>query len=388
MKKLLGIFSGFILFATPAFAGVPCTPLPFNLQNGQVADATQVMANYNFIVNCLANAAGAGANTDITSLGGLTTPLPPAQGGTTTFVGNSASAGSANAQIVAGTTPSNFSLTNNGKVIFKAGFTNTGFTTLNVNGTGAIIVGRRVSEGLEQLAGGEIIVGTVVEVVFDGTFYQLMSNVVPFPVGTVLETIATVADTGFVLMQGQCVSNSGSGIYGALFIKMGSPAPTGGCVAGQFQIPDGRGRVVAMPDSGGSGNISICSSTLYTSCGLQSETLNGSQIPTISGTTGAGTAHSHSVFIRDPTHTHSVGVTAALLSVTGPGVSAPGNGATITGASSTGIHANAVNGGGSGTDDVTATESGHTHSITLGSASPSIVPTIQPTLFLNRQIRY
>ena len=56
--------------------------LPFNLQNGQTADATQVMANFNEIVNDTnSNAAAAGANSDITSLSGLTTPLSVTQGG-------------------------------------------------------------------------------------------------------------------------------------------------------------------------------------------------------------------------------------------------------------------------------------------------------------------
>ena len=47
--------------------------LPFNLQNNTVADATQVMANFNQIsTGVAANCAGSGANTDITSIGGLT----------------------------------------------------------------------------------------------------------------------------------------------------------------------------------------------------------------------------------------------------------------------------------------------------------------------------
>lgn len=57
--------------------------LPFNLQNGTTADATQVMANFNQVVsNVNANAATAGANSNITSITGLTTPLSPTQGGT------------------------------------------------------------------------------------------------------------------------------------------------------------------------------------------------------------------------------------------------------------------------------------------------------------------
>jgi hypothetical protein len=74
VKKLILLLS-LLLGCTPAVAGVPCA-LPFNLQNGQPADATQVMANYNALVTCLGNAAAAGTNSDITSLSGLTSGLP------------------------------------------------------------------------------------------------------------------------------------------------------------------------------------------------------------------------------------------------------------------------------------------------------------------------
>lgn len=56
---------------------------PDLLQNGNPADATQVMANFYQIQNDVnANAAENGANSSITSLTGLTTPLSIAQGGT------------------------------------------------------------------------------------------------------------------------------------------------------------------------------------------------------------------------------------------------------------------------------------------------------------------
>jgi hypothetical protein len=204
MRKLLaGLFC---LFAAPALAGVPCTPLPFNLQNGQVADATQVMANYNFIISCLANAAAAGANSDITSLSALTAPIPPALGGTSTFVASSPSTGTANAQVVSTTLP-NYVQTPLTAVVFIAGFTNTGPMTtpsggLTVGSTPQLTVVRRTTDGLQPLAGGEIIAGTVTAVVYDGTRYQLVSNISPFPIGTVQDTIATVADNGFLLLNG------------------------------------------------------------------------------------------------------------------------------------------------------------------------------------------
>lgn len=62
--------------------------VPFTLQNGTIADATQVMADFNSIKNDVnANAAHNGANNDITSLSGLTTPLSVAQGGTGSVLG-------------------------------------------------------------------------------------------------------------------------------------------------------------------------------------------------------------------------------------------------------------------------------------------------------------
>jgi hypothetical protein len=58
-------------------------PLPYQLTNGTTADATQVMADFNqIVVNGNSNGAASGANDDITSLSGLTTPLSVLQGGT------------------------------------------------------------------------------------------------------------------------------------------------------------------------------------------------------------------------------------------------------------------------------------------------------------------
>lgn len=57
--------------------------LPNNLTNGTTADASQVMADFNQIVNNVnSNAAENGANSSITSLSGLLTPLSVGQGGT------------------------------------------------------------------------------------------------------------------------------------------------------------------------------------------------------------------------------------------------------------------------------------------------------------------
>lgn len=173
MRRILGLL--FLLWASSASATVTCT-LPFNLQNGTNADATQVMANYNALVTCFTQAASAGVNTDITALTGITTPISPAQGGSSVYAGGT-STGSANAQVVSSPTPINFSLTAGKRITFIAGFTNTSAMTLNVNATGAIAVSRMTPVfGPQALAGGEIVVGNYVEAVYDGTRFQLYTN--------------------------------------------------------------------------------------------------------------------------------------------------------------------------------------------------------------------
>lgn len=61
--------------------------LPYTIANGQAIDASPVMGNFNALANVAPApsgtvAAASGANSDITSLTGLTTPLSTAQGGT------------------------------------------------------------------------------------------------------------------------------------------------------------------------------------------------------------------------------------------------------------------------------------------------------------------
>lgn len=90
MRRL--VFAALLVLAPvgSAFA-TNCSSNPFTLTNGQTADATQVMANFNNLLNCADNnLAHNAANSDITSLAGLTTPLSVLQGGTgaTTFAAN------------------------------------------------------------------------------------------------------------------------------------------------------------------------------------------------------------------------------------------------------------------------------------------------------------
>lgn len=156
----------------PANAGVSCS-VPFNLTNGSNADASQVMANYNAILACLLNnTAESGANSSITSLSGLTTPISPVQGGTTVYIGGT-STGSANAQVVATSVPIGFSLSTKSTIVFLAGFTNSTATTLTVGGTGAVNIFKQTIAGPVALTGGEIVVGQLVTATYDGTQYEI-----------------------------------------------------------------------------------------------------------------------------------------------------------------------------------------------------------------------
>ena len=154
--------------------------LPYTLTNGQTADATQVMANFNQIVNNVnANAAASGANADITSLSALTTPLTPGQGGTPLFSGGTTT-GSANAQVIGSSLPDSFTLVTQYLVSFIAGYTNTGPMTLAFNSTTATAVYKATHSGIAALVGGEIVAGNSYMAIFDGTEYVLLNHpVVP-----------------------------------------------------------------------------------------------------------------------------------------------------------------------------------------------------------------
>lgn len=336
MKKLILLLS---LLASPAYAGVTCS-LPFNLQNGNVADATQVMANYNALTACLANAAAAGVNNDITALTALSTPLTPSQGGTPVYIGGT-STGPANAQVVGVVSPSSFALTAGNQVTFYVGAPNTGPTTLNVALTGATNIYRRTQLGISAMVGGELVAGHAATVEFDGTQFQLVSSS-PVEVGGGKEWFGATAPAGWAFIDGSCQLRVG--IFADLYSVIGTTYdPTGStCDVNHFALPDGRGRMLAGKDNmGGSAANRIttagssCDGTILggAGCGFQNQTLTVVQMP----------SHSHG--ITDPSHFHAA--TFALQSGTaasGAGAGAAANFATNTAAAVTGISINNTGG--------------------------------------------
>jgi hypothetical protein len=172
--------------------------LPFTLTNGTVADATQVMADFNQIVNNTnANAAKNGVNADITALSALSTPLTNVQGGTTLFTSASTATGTANAQVVATPVPTGLALTSRPTLYFLPVATNTAATTLNANGTGAINVFKPSFSGPVALTGGEIIINQLAQVSYDGTRWLLTADTPAFGVATNLASAGTT-DLGTV----------------------------------------------------------------------------------------------------------------------------------------------------------------------------------------------
>jgi len=262
-------------------AGVSCS-VPFQLQNNTVADATQVMANYNALITCLGNAASAGANNDITSLNALSTPIPLSEGGSTIYIGGT-STGSANAQLIASTTPTGFSLTAGKRVTFIAGFSNTGATTLNVNSLGAINLYRRTQLGISSVVGGELVVGQLVEAVYDGSQFQLLNQAL---VGEGRDWFTLTAPTGWLFRDGSSLLRTD---YPDLFAVIGT---TYGAVDGtHFSLPDERGRLSAMRDTVGRMTTTCpAAATLGTGCGGQTTALGTTNLPayTPSGSIATG----------------------------------------------------------------------------------------------------
>lgn len=177
--------------------------LPFLLQNGTTADATEVDADFQAIVDAVnLSAAHNGANSDITSLSGLTTPITQAQGGTNVWVDDfSTSTGTPNAQIVnsSGLKPTGFSLTQGNRIAFLAGYTNTGPMTLNVGGTGATVVLRQTPSGPVACTGGEVVANNTVEAIYDVFGFVLLQNGAGINVGPYANLAsATTTDLGSV----------------------------------------------------------------------------------------------------------------------------------------------------------------------------------------------
>ena len=265
-RRLYALLPALLLLIGAASAQIVGS-LPFNLQEGTPALASQVMANFNAIVSGTnANSAKNGVNTDITQLSALTTPLTRVQGGSQTHIATAPAGGGVNAQTVAATLPV-FQPTPGDVIQFVPVGTNTAAATLDVAGTGAVNIYRLTTVGLTPLVGGEIVSGSTVRVLYDGTQYQLLTDATgALPPGAVLWTAGAAADPGYLLLQGQAISRT---VYAALFARIGTTYGIGDNVT-TFNLPDVRGRTIFSVD-GGVNRINNCGTggALASVCGLQ-----------------------------------------------------------------------------------------------------------------------
>lgn len=81
---------------------------------------------------------------------------------------------------------------------FIASFANTGATTLNVNALGAVVVKKPGTSGPTALTGGEIQIGQVVKVGYDGTSFHLMTPLPSTSSNIPLSALATQANNTVV----------------------------------------------------------------------------------------------------------------------------------------------------------------------------------------------
>jgi hypothetical protein len=176
-RKLAYSILAFALAVAPAYADAIVTgAIPNTFTPGSVISSSQMNANFQYIVSQVnANAAKNGANSSITSLSALSTPLAPAQGGSSIYIGGTAT-GTANAITVATATPNGFTLAAGNTIRFNTTLTNTGPTTLTVNGTTVTNVFKSSPSGPVALTGGEIVAYNTTEAFYDGVQYQLITH--------------------------------------------------------------------------------------------------------------------------------------------------------------------------------------------------------------------
>src|SRR5487761_1987375 len=172
--------------------------LPQQLQNGTPDDASQVMANFNYIAAQVnAKAAGQGANADITALAALTTPITPGQGGSTSYYGGTVG-GTANAITVSALAPSGYAQQTGNRLYFIPTATSTGAATLQVNSGTVSPMVKESALGLQPLRGDEIVSGQMVGVIFDGTNYVLLTGLSKPYTAPVAQASAATVDLGLL----------------------------------------------------------------------------------------------------------------------------------------------------------------------------------------------
>lgn len=164
-------------------------------------------------------------------------------------------------------------------VKYMPGFSNSGATTLNINGIGGQPVQRVTPAGMAALGGGEIIAGHAAIVMWNGTVFDLQNSAAPDPPGHVMDYAGSTCPTGWVAANGGTQTQANQlPLYGVLSTIWGSNS------GGNFTLPDLRGRATFGQDSGGSGRITSAGgnfdgTVIGNTGGQQNQTLSIAQLP-------------------------------------------------------------------------------------------------------------
>lgn len=159
------------------------------------------------------------------------------------------SSGAANTITVNNTTPAYTQIVAGTIVCVKMANSNTSSTIININSLGTKNVYKQTASGLLPLSGGELIVGLIYQMQYDGSQFQLLttSTSAEIPVGMIMDYAGVSSPAGFLDCDGSAISRT---TYASLFSAIGT---TWGVGDGSttFNIPDFRRRTAV--GSGGSG---------------------------------------------------------------------------------------------------------------------------------------
>lgn len=173
--------------------------------------------------------------------------------------------------------------------------TNTGASTFNLNGLGAVAL---LNGTGGTLASGAVVAGSIIPVIYNGTAFQIVGAVVvslggSVPIGAQFAFAGSSIGAPYYLCYGQAVSRT---TYALLFSVIGTAYGIGDGST-TFNLPDKRGRASFGADAMGG-----------TAAGrLTSVSLGG----TVSATVGVSGGneniqyHGHTVTITDPGHLHT-----------------------------------------------------------------------------------
>lgn len=274
------------------------------------------------------------------------------------------------------------------QIAFICNATNTGASTLNVNGIGA--------KDLQLVDGADIPAGTLVaNSIYTATYdsgkdawllhgcYGHQTT----PPGAIMAYGGSSAPTGWLLCNGDAVSRT---TYAALFAAIGTAFGVGDG-SSTFNVPNLVGRVPAGVDSGSARLDSFTS--LGSTIGAKSVTLTATELPahthslSVSGTTSSNGAHTHTGTTGNdsPDHTHAFTADvggAGAAATAGAGVTVSTASVSATGGASTN-HTHTFTTDSNGAHTHTVTSTGTSGSAGTGSA----FGIVQPSLAVNYIIK-